>query len=102
MLFFINSALGVCSGEYIGARSITPPLAGAPAWSVPEQVYWSKIPKCILSAGSPPWSVPRQVRYSRSPELLHLPARHFVASSGEYTRAIYQRSARMGLCKKSS
>ena len=79
MLFFINSALGVCSGEYIGARSITPPLAGAPAWSVP-----------------------RQVRYSRSPELLHLPARHFVASSGEYTRAIYQRSARMGLCKKSS
>ena len=79
MLFFINSVLGACSGEYIGARSITPHLAGAPAWSMPEQVYWSKVPKCLLSAGAPLCSVPRRVCWS-----------------------IYQRSARMGLCKKSS
>ena len=79
MLFFINFALGACSGEYIGARfrnassqparhlgvrrgkyigarSITPHLAGAPLCSAPRRVYWS----------------------------------------------IYQRSARMGLCRKSS
>ena len=58
MLFFINFALGACPSKYIGARSITPHLAGAPAWSVPEQVYWSKVPKSLLSAGSPPWSAP--------------------------------------------
>ena len=57
MLFFINFALGVCSGEYIGARS----------------------------------------RNATSQ-----PARLLGVRSGEYTRAIYQRSARMGLCRKSS
>ena len=101
MLFFINFALGACSGEYIGARCITPPLAGAPAWSVPRKVRYSKSPElsiCRLAtlerarasileqgpempplAGAPPWSAPMRVCWS-----------------------IFQRSARMGLCRKSS
>ena len=79
MLFFINFALGACSGEYIGARSLTPPLAGAPAWSVPERVYWSKVPKSLLSADAP-----------------------LCSALGRVCWSIYQRSARMGLCKKSS
>ena len=66
MLFFINFALGACPSKYViaGPRKSSicrlatleraearklepffgmPPLAGAPAWSVPEQVYWSKV-----------------------------------------------------------
>ncbi len=39
---------------------------------------------------------------ARSRKASSQPTRHFVARSGEYTRAIYQRSARIGLCKKSS
>ena len=76
MLFFINFALGACPSKYViaGPRKSSicrlatleraearklepffgmPPLAGAPAWSVPEQVYWSKVPKRILSADAP-------------------------------------------------
>lgn len=79
MLFFINFALGACRGKYFIAGPRNSPSAGAPAWSAPERVYWSKIPKCLLSAGAPAWSAPRRVYWS-----------------------IYQRSARMGLCKKSS
>ena len=79
MLFFINFALGACRGKYVIASPRNSPSAGSPPWSVLGRVYWSKVSKCLLSAGSP-----------------------LCSALGRVCWALYQRSARMGLCKKSS
>lgn len=79
MLFFINSALVVR----------------------PRQVYWSKVPKRILLPARLLGACPSKYIEARSitPPLAGAP---LCSALGRVCWSIYQRSARMGLCKKSS